>query len=86
MDGVYTLPPLSPVFYNMTLTEYLKKYRIDRCEFAEMCGVHRTALSSYLGGKMSFGKKRALMISTATKGRVSIQEVMFPKDIQEYKE
>lgn len=63
----------------MKLKEFMKKERYNVKLLAEMSGIENTAISNYINGRISFGKKRAKMLSDAIKGKVSVYDIMFPE-------
>ena len=63
----------------MKLKDWMKENRWRCSEFEKICGVDRTSLYYHNNGKRAFGKRRAQRISEATKGEVSILELMFPE-------
>lgn len=70
--------PLGMIF-SMKLEEYLKTFKIPKMQFAKKIGITRQALYNLLAGaipKPPLAKK----IEEATEGRVTVMELLFPKD------
>lgn len=64
----------------MHLKEYLFKAGINQSEFARKLGVSRTHLTMIALGKSRPSPELAKKIMDETEGRVTVMELLFPKD------
>lgn len=64
----------------MKLNEYLFKTETKQTTFAEMLDISRPHLTQIVSGKRKPSPKLAKKIIEATKGHVTLNELMFPED------
>jgi transcriptional regulator with XRE-family HTH domain len=62
----------------MKLTDYMKRHKIDRYQFAEMIGVDRVSVYRWETGK-AFPIRHLEKIVAATKGKVTANDFTQPK-------
>ena len=63
----------------MKLQDYLEKHEMKAEQLAKKAGVYPSVLSRFLNGKNPMHPKNARKVSLATLGRVTIEELLYPK-------
>lgn len=66
----------------MFLDEYLFYSKISKKEFAKMVGVSYPHFTMIASGKLDCTMKMAKKIEEVTNGKVSVKEMLFPKDYE----
>lgn len=69
----------------MNLREYLFKKRITPTDFARAINYHPSYLQAITRGERLPGKKLAKIISDATNGEVTIEELLEQEILEKYK-
>lgn len=67
----------------MLLRDYLKNCGMTHAAFAEKLGTSRVYLCHMLAGRKKIGRELAKKIETATEGKVSRMEAIYPEDFEE---
>ncbi len=62
----------------MLLGDWMKSNGVTQVKLAELSGVRQSFISGFLAGKKGFGKHTAAKIVKTTKGRVTLEELLFP--------
>ena len=62
------------------LDEYLFRIKVNKTEFAKQIGISRTHLTLISSGKRKPSPTLAKKIIEATKGLVTLSELLFPED------
>ena len=63
----------------MFLREWMKSNGVNQVGLSRMTKIGQGHISDFLSGNKGFGKHNALKIVEITKGRVTLEELLFPE-------
>jgi predicted XRE-type DNA-binding protein len=63
----------------MRLGDWMKSNCVKQVQLSVMAGVGQPHISDFLNGKKGFGKHNAARIVAVTKGKVKLEELLFPE-------
>lgn len=66
----------------MTIKEYLDQYKTNVYQLSMKCGIYPSSITRMLKGERTgVTTETAAKISAATKGKISIEEILYPSGI-----